>query len=66
MQKLLSFFRQKYLHISDTNVLNFNETLTNDVVSFDQPGPGRRDVIYDSIKFKFQSHERLKNVDINT
>ena len=32
-------FEQKYWHISDINLLNFNETLTNDVVSFEQPGP---------------------------
>ena len=40
LQKLLTFFQQKYWHISDTNIRNFNETLTNDVVSFDQLGPG--------------------------
>ena len=40
MQKLLTFFQQKYWRKSDINVWNFNETLTNDVVSFEQPGPG--------------------------
>ena len=40
MQKLLSFFQQKYWTTSDMNVWNFNETLTNDVVSFEQLGPG--------------------------
>ena len=39
VQKLLTFFQQKYWQISDTNVLNFNVTLTNDVISFEQPGP---------------------------
>ena len=39
MQKLLTFFQQKYWHILDIKVLNLNETLTNDVVSFEQPGP---------------------------
>ena len=39
MQKLLTFFQQKYWCISDINIRNFNETLTNDVVSFEQPGP---------------------------
>ena len=39
LQKLLTFFQQKYCHISDINVWNFNETLTNDAVSFEQPGP---------------------------
>ena len=39
MQKLLIFFQQKYWHILDVNVRNFNETVTNDVISFEQPGP---------------------------
>ena len=34
------FFNKKYRGISETDVRNFNETLTNDVVSFEQPGPG--------------------------
>ena len=40
LQKLLTFFQQK---ISDICVLldvNFNEPLTNDIVSFEQLGPG--------------------------
>ena len=41
LQNLLSFFQQKYWHIWDINVWSFNETLTNDIVSFEQPGPGR-------------------------
>ena len=40
VQKLLSFFNKKYWQISDINILNYNETLTNDVVSFEQLGPG--------------------------
>ena len=40
LQKLLTFFNKKYWQIQDINVWNFNETLTNDVVSFEQPGPG--------------------------
>ena len=38
--KLLTFFQQKNWHISDINVWNFNETLTNNVISFEQQGPG--------------------------
>ena len=34
------FFNKKYLHIWDINVWNFNVSLTNDVVSFEQPDPG--------------------------
>ena len=36
---LLAFFQHKYWHISDINGWTFNETLTNDVVSFEQLGP---------------------------
>ena len=39
VQKLLIFFQQKILAYL-SNVSNFNETLTNDVVSLEQPGPG--------------------------
>ena len=34
-----NFFNKKYWQISDIKVWNLNETLTNDVVSFEQPGP---------------------------
>ena len=40
VQKLLTFFQQKILRISDIKVWNFNETFTNVIVSFEQPGPG--------------------------
>ena len=39
LQKLLTFFQQKYWHVRDIIVWNFNETLTNGVVSFEQPDP---------------------------
>ena len=39
VQKLLTIFQQKYWRISDMNILNFNDTLTNDVFSFEQLGP---------------------------
>ena len=45
LQKLLTFFQQKilaylkYWRTSDIKVWNFNETLTNDVISFEQLGP---------------------------
>ena len=41
--KTLIFFVEKmreYWHIWDINVWNFNEALTNNVISFEQPGPG--------------------------
>ena len=42
LQKLLTlhFFNKKYWQISDTDVWNFNERLTNELVSFEQPGTG--------------------------
>ena len=33
------FFNKKYWRIWDINAWNFNDTLTNDAVSFEQPGP---------------------------
>ena len=40
MQKLLIFFSKKFQHICVSLDVNFNELLTNDVVSFEQLGPG--------------------------
>ena len=33
------FFNKKYWHIWDINIWNFNETLTNDSICFEQLGP---------------------------
>ena len=38
LQKLLTFFQQKFQHICVSLDVNFNETLTNNVVSFEQLG----------------------------
>ena len=35
-EAILTFFNKKYWHILDISVWNFNETLTNDVFSFEQ------------------------------
>ena len=39
LQKLLTFFSKKLQHICVSLDVNFNESLTNDIVSFEQPGP---------------------------
>ena len=39
LQKLLTFFQQKFQHICVSLDVNFNESLTNDIVSFEQQGP---------------------------
>ena len=39
LQKLLTFFSKKIQHICISLDVNFNESLTNDVVSFEQLGP---------------------------
>ena len=40
LQKLLTFFQQKKIqHICVSLDVNFNESLTNDIVSFEQLGP---------------------------
>ena len=41
-----NFFDKKYWHICYINVWNFNETLTNNVVSFEQPGPDSYDTYF--------------------
>ena len=38
LQKLTFFHKKKYWHILDIKVWNFNKMLTNDVISFEQPG----------------------------
>ena len=41
LQKLLTFFSaEKNQHICVSLNVNFNESLTNDIVSFEQLGPG--------------------------
>ena len=41
VQKLLNiFFSKKFQHICISLDVNFNESLTNDVVCFEQLGPG--------------------------
>ena len=39
LQKLLTFFQQKFQHICISLDVNFNVSLANDVVSFEQLGP---------------------------
>ena len=39
LQKLLTFFQQKFQHICVSLDVSFNDSLTNDVVSFEQLGP---------------------------
>ena len=39
LQKLLTFFSKKFQHICVSLNVNFNELLTNDIVSFEQLGP---------------------------
>ena len=36
---LVTFFQQKFQHICVSLDINFNESLTNDIVSFEQLGP---------------------------
>ena len=39
LQKLLTFFSKKFQHICISLDVNFNKSLTNDIVSFEQLGP---------------------------
>ena len=40
LQKLLTFFSKKLQHICVSLDVNFNESLTNDIISFEQLGLG--------------------------
>ena len=41
LQKLLTlFFSKKFQHICVSLYVNFNESLTDDIISFEQLGPG--------------------------
>ena len=46
MQKLLTFFQQKFQHICISLDVNFNESLTNDIISFEQVGPEWSESVY--------------------
>ena len=46
LQKLLILFNKKYWLISDINIYIFYLTLTNDVVSVEQPGPDAKTLDY--------------------
>ena len=53
MQKLLTFFFSKNISIYGIfNDQSFNDTLTNDIVSFEQLGPDIEQVKYMSSKFE--------------
>ena len=39
LQKLLTFFSKKFQHICVSLDVNFNESVTNDIVSLEQLGP---------------------------
>ena len=45
LQKFSHYFNKKYCHIREFNFWKFNETLTNDVVSFEQPGPEKQNLL---------------------
>ena len=52
--KATHIFQQKYQHICVSLDVNFNESLTNDIASFEQLGPGVRvadSVVYDHSAF---------------
>ena len=45
LQKLHTFFSKKFRHICVSLDVNFNESLTNDIVSFEQLGPGNETLV---------------------
>ena len=55
LQKLLIFFNKKYWHIEILRFEIFNETLINDLVSFEQLGPDQF-VDFFGLSFKWDMH----------
>ena len=56
--RVLTFFSKKFQHICVSLDVNLNESLTNDVVSFEQLGPGmqgNRSVSYMYKQFKSET-----------
>ena len=45
LQKLLTFFSKKFQHICVSLDVNFNESLTNNIVSFEQLGPDVQSIV---------------------
>ena len=59
--KATHFFSKKFQHICVSLNLNFNESLTKDIVSFEQLGP---DVSEEEYKYKLKSW-RCSGLDLN-
>ena len=65
MQRLLTFFQQKYCFVffSDINIWKFNETVTNHVVSFKQSGPGLASRLLTNFhKHETSNADKCKNI----
>ena len=61
MQKLLTFFSKKFQHICISLDVNFNESLTNDIVSFEQLGP---EIYLISPVVNWKQKKKLKNFTV--
>ena len=57
------FFSKTFQHICLSLDVNFNESLTNDIVSFEQLGPN---VLLFSLRFNIIIHNRLKTTSFET
>ena len=57
LQKLLTFFSKKFHHICISLDVNFNESLTNNVVSFEQLGPEELSPLFSSVRQNNQWNE---------
>ena len=52
------FSAKKFQHIC-VSLVNFNESLTNDVVSFEQLGPGLKEWLKNSLKIIYEWNVKL-------
>ena len=59
-EKMSHFFSKKFQRICVSLDVNFNESLTNDVVSFEQLGPD-----FGNLDFIFQGHYIIKTLKVS-
>ena len=60
VQKLLTFFCKTFQHICVSLNVNFKESLTNDIISFEQLGPGLYSQWINSVIYSATNHGRKR------
>ena len=63
LHKLLTFFQQKISAYLRFTHVNFNNSLTNDVVSFEQLGPDCKEIMSDR-SYNGPAHVDIENLEV--